>query len=291
MAKTIVSFIIHKMFVQGNTYIVSMEGYDVYVSLKRSHDLQDLNTSCITVEFPYVFDDNIGDESIHIIIKRKCVAILNRLGEVVRFKTKFYLIERIFEHDLFLLNFSTVDDMGKQRIGSAFSLGGGSFFPINSIPEQNIASEIADTLKNESEEVPFYENLRMDSFYYFATGQFNSAVIIHNTILESIVADHLLSKLIEIGLSEEEAKRRISKIFSRGTGPSEKGGMHKVMSKYFEEIDGRPFKSTTNLWNKFTQARAKRKNVIHPRTTRLSKEATFQTLKDIEEIINWIRKT
>jgi hypothetical protein len=56
-----------------------------------------------------------------------------------------------------------------------------------SIPEQNVESELKEMLKNEAE-VPFYENLRLDSYYYFITGQFNNAVIIHNIILESIVA-------------------------------------------------------------------------------------------------------
>jgi len=263
-----------------------MKGSDIYVSLNRVQQLQHLNTSLITLEFPYIFEENnnTSKEPIHEIIKRECVACLNRLGEVVRFKTKAYLIERIFEHDIFLLNFDSAYDTGRQRTASAFGLGGGPFFPIDSIPEQNVESDIAEMLKNEATEVPFYENLRLDSFYYFATGHFNNAVIVHNIILESIVADHLFSKLIERGLSNEEADLRITKIFSR------KRGMHKVMGEDFEQIDGRSFKSANSLWDKFIEARAKRKNVIHPRTTKLSKPLALQTLQDIEEIINWIHK-
>jgi hypothetical protein len=90
---------------------------------------------------------------------------------------------------------------------------------------------------------------------------------------------------VQTSLSKEEADLRITKIFSR------KRGMHKVMSEDFERIDGRSFKSANSLWDKFVQARAKRKNVIHPRTTRLSKELALQTLQVIEEIINWIHRS
>ena len=279
MAKTIVSFIIHKMFVQGSKYIVSMKGHDLSVTIKRSQTLQTTNTSSITIEFPYVFDEN---HSKHDVIKRECVACLNRLGEVVRFKTRLFVIERVFEHDIFLFNFNTVDGTGKESTGSAFGFGGGPIFPINSIPEQNVASEITGMLKNDTE-VPFYENLRLDSYYYFTTGQFNNAVIIHNIILESIIAVHLFGKLLEKGLSTEEANIRVDKIISR------KRGIHRVMCKDFQQIDGRSFRSR-NLWEKFMQARTTRKNVIHPRTTRLSKELALQTLQGIEEIIDWIHK-
>ena len=43
------------------------------------------------------------------------MACLNRLGEIVRFKTKFYFIERIFEHDTFPFNVDTEDYTGKER--------------------------------------------------------------------------------------------------------------------------------------------------------------------------------
>lgn len=279
LAKTIVSFVIHKMFVQGNKYIVSMKGYDVCVTIKREQTLQSTSTSLINIEFPYLFDESPSKAEV---IKRECAACLNRLGEVVRFKTRLFVIERVFEHDIFLFNFDTVDSTGKKSTGSAFGFGGGPIFPINSIPEQNVEPELIQMLRNETE-VPFYENLRLDSYYYFITGQFNNAVIIHNIILESIVADHLRGKLLKKGLSNEEADKTVDKIFSQ------KKGMHRVMSEGFEQIDGRSFRSS-NLWEKFTLARTTRKNVIHPRTTRISKELALQTLQDIEEIIDWIHK-
>jgi hypothetical protein len=112
----------------------------------------------------------------------------------------------------------------------------------------------------------------------------------HNIILESAVADHLFNKLIQKGATDEdEADKRISKIFSRNRGTGEKGGIHRVMSEDFEQIDGRSFRST-DLWDEFIQARTRRKNVIHPRTTRLSKDLALKTIQDVEEIINWIRR-
>ncbi len=61
------------------------------------------------------------------------------------------------------------------------------------------------------------------------------------------------------------------------------------MSVDFEQIDGRSFRSS-DLWDKFIQARMKRKNVIHPHTTRLSKGLALKTIQDIEEIIDWIHE-
>jgi hypothetical protein len=267
------------MFVQGNKYIVSIKGHDVYINIERGRTLQSTNTSSVTMEFPYLFDESLNKDEV---IKRECVACLNRLGEVVRFKTRLFVIERIFEHDIFLFNFKTVDNTGKKTTGSAFGFGGGPIFPINSIPEQDVESELTEMLKNETE-VPFYENLRLDSYYNFITGQFNNAVIIHNIILESIIADHLLGKLLKKGLPNEDADRTLDKIFSR------KRSIQRIMCKDFQQIDGRSFRSS-NLWEKFARARTTRKNVIHPRTTRISKERALQTLQDIDEIIDWIHK-
>jgi hypothetical protein len=86
------------------TLDLSMKGHDVCVTIKRGQTLEGTNASSITIEFPYSFDESLSKDEV---IKRECVACLNRLGEVVRFKTRFFVIERVFEHDIFLFNTRT----------------------------------------------------------------------------------------------------------------------------------------------------------------------------------------
>lgn len=283
MEKTIATFIISRPFVQGNRYSVSMNHKEVVITTTRSPYLVDMNRVQVTIEFASHFRQDSVPEA----IKRECVLCLNRLIDVVRYKTQFYLIERVTEHDIFLFNFKIIKEDGKTRVGGAMNFGG-PYFPLDSIPETIVESEISKMLMDESSIVPFYENLRLDSFHYFSTRQFNVSVIIANIALESIVADHLFNKLIMKGLSSVDADSTIEHLFSLKRSGGEKGGLHRVMSKDFEAIDGRCFKSS-NLWKKFEVVRTRRKNVIHPYTTELDEQTALQTIKDVMEIIDWIR--
>jgi hypothetical protein len=273
------------MFVQGKEYSLRMEGQEIKVKLNRTNN-PSINVTLVTIEFPYLIEES-GTASQGSLVKTKCIDCLNRLGDVVRYLSKFYLIERIFEHDIFYLEIETMDELGRRRGGFDLDFGSNKFFPLDSIPESELERDISSRLKQENAEVPYYESLLLDSYYYYTTGRNNEAVIACNISLEAIVALHLVNKLVEKGYSKDQAQRRVGKIFSHSRNGKERG-MHKVMNLDFQEIDGRSFKST-ELWEKFKTARTRRKNVIHPYTTNLPSSLTLETLRDIKQIIDWIR--
>jgi hypothetical protein len=284
---TLAKFTLFKMFVQGNEYYLKMDGQEIKVKLNRGNN-PSINATLVTIEFPYLLEEGEEDSN-GSLVKKKCIDCLNRLGDVVRFLTKFYLIERIFEHDIFYLETETIDELGNRRRGFGLHFGGSKFFPLDSIPENKLEQDISSMLKDENAEIPYYENLLLDSYYYYTTGRNNEAVIACNISLEAIVALHLVNKLVEKGYSKIQARRRVGEIFSHSTNEKKRWGLHKVMSLDFEEIDGRSFKST-ELWEKFKTARTRRKNVIHPYTTNLSPPLTLETIRNVKQIIDWIHR-
>ncbi len=161
-----------------------------------------------------------------------------------------------------------INKHGIQRVGSSFGFGG-PFFPITTISEVDVFENISQMLKNE-DKISFYENLLLDSYHYFSRYQFNTAIIICNVALEAIVANHLNTKLIKIGNTHEKAFNTISDIFSLRKSSGEKGGLHKVIGKDFQDIDGRSFKDNHDLWEKFNLIRTVRKKCSTSHITTLN---------------------
>jgi len=187
---------------------------------------------------------------------------LNRLIEVVRYKTNKYWIPPINEHDIIFFNvLEKVDDAGKKRTGWVL-VPDGLVLPLDAKNQTDVQDEIAEMLKNERV-VPVFANLLLDSFNYFATGRFNESVIVANIALEEMVKNHLYDKLVrEKGYSEEESEKEISAIFSdrkeRG-----KRGLHRVMSINFKEIDGRSLEDNSKLWHEFNEEQHERMLFTH----------------------------
>ena len=186
----------------------------------------------------------------------------NRLIEVVRYQTTKYWITPINEHDIIFFEvLENVDDSGKKRTGWIHTPDA-LVFPIYTKNQRDVQGEIAEML-NKEYLVRVYENLLLDSFYYFATGRFNESVIIANIALEEMVKNYLYDKLVnENGYSEEEADKKISAIFS-DKKVAGKRGLHKAMSINFKETDGRSLEDNSELWFKFNEEQHRKMLFIH----------------------------
>ena len=153
--------------------------------------------------------------------------------------------------------------------------------------ESSVKTEILSMLEK-GQKIPPYENLALDSFNYYSTGQFNEAVILMNIAFEEFVKQFLFEKLIaKQNLQADEAGRKINQIFSHKKKEG-KTGMHKVMTVDFKEIDGRSLEQHPELWCKFNSARITRKNTMHPNTTIIRMDTATNTIQSLLDIIRWI---
>jgi hypothetical protein len=123
-------------------------------------------------------------------------------------------------------------------------------------------------------------------FNAFDTQRFNEAVILINAAFEVYVADFLISRLVKKGYSEEDAKKDVGGRFSRP-----KRTLHKVLTSDFKEIVGKSLEDDDkDLWQKFENAREKRKNAVHPYISKLTEEDAVKVISNILEIINWMKR-
>jgi hypothetical protein len=321
MAKTTVDFRLPSALIEPGEYEVSIDGITAKIrivlipnreamnrimgleanatgsgSVRLSRDRYGVvNISQVTIELPFTVDAKIDSTSSNMfdmfsqsaMIKRECLRFLNRLVEVERWNTRKYWITPIEEQEILHFTSLVEPDEGKPRMGMAMGLGGGQLhFPIVTLEEKNVEQEIKTKLASETE-LPFYDSLFLDAINYYETGRYNEALIVLNIALESFVADYLLSKLKEKGHSEEDAAKLVDKAFSREK-KNRKSGMRKVLSEDFKEIDGRSLEDNSELWDTFGNARDKRKNVIHPRTTELTQEVALETMLDIVDVWRWV---
>jgi hypothetical protein len=154
-----------------------------------------------------------------------------------------------------------------------------------SITEQSqLKKEIGQILLKE-ERIPFFNSTFLDSFNAFDTRRFNEAVILINAAFEGYVADFLILKLMKKGYSEEDVQKDVGRRFSRPKA------LHKVLTSDFKEIIGKSLKDDDkDLWEKFEDARKKRKTAVNPYISQLTENDAFKAISDILEIINWIKK-
>lgn len=326
MVKTIVKIRIPFTFVNEGTYEISINGQvaSVVINYERNsggmanmmnwevsapgasklemmpdhHGL--VNKSNVYIEIPYyvlpvnrVFimpdgqklgpiEDHFGE------IQRACLEYLNRLIEVVRFKTGQYWTSPLSSKDVFINEFNLLDEVGR-NVGGALAIMpcGGSFgFENKIISQTNVQPQISSALKNE-EKIPIYETLYLDSINYFSTGRFNEAVIMINIALEVFVQEYLFQKMISNGIESDEANKKITVIFSHGKQGG-KSGLHKVLTVDFREIAQRSLEDNMNLWTLFGDARDIRKNTMHPRTTKLSEGKARKAMNTIIKVMNWV---
>ena len=313
MAKTVVEFTLPFVVVGEGQYTVQLNGKVAKITVIRVQNKggmetvmglasigqgglamgQDLhgvmNVSKITIELPYILEafesreeakqvDPVAKSSI---LKKECISYMNRLIEVVRWKTRQYWIPSVAPRDILWWRCKMIDDSGKGKEETMMDFGKGISVPIQVTDQVVVINEIDRMLANE-ERVPLADNLYLDAINYFEAGRFNEAIIVMNVALETLVAGHLFVKLIRKDVRADEAVEQVSDMLS--------DKFHKVMTTHFKKVDGRSLQDDEELWKKFNSVRFTRKNVIHPRTKKLSEQEAREVMDNITEIVSWVMR-
>ncbi len=317
MVKTIVNFVLPFVTVEEGKYEVSLDGKiaKITISFQQNPEsfekvtklkFQDrgdvklnilpdphgiVNYTNVTIEIPSYYDPNKGkpiviDDSITNPLKQDCISYINRLVEVVRFSTSKYWIPRINEQDILTFEYTTTDDSGKTRSGLYSDFGRGRTFPLVIRQQVTVQEQISDFLRNEGK-IPLDQNLFLDSINYFVIGSFNEAVIIVNVALEVLVQKHLFERFKNKGFQDDDANKKVDKIFSKEKKNGKKG-LHKILTVDFEEIGKKSLENSLDLWIKFNKMRSTRKNAIHPKTKKIPPEEAKNTIETGFQIANWI---
>ena len=213
--------------------------------------------------------------------KREFIPFLNRLIEVVRFKTKAYWITPITEHDIVYFDIiEKIDDTGKSTW--VFSLVPDALlFPIQTIDQENVKQDISHMLENNIQ-VPRFELLLLDSYNYFATSQFNLAVIIANTALEIFIEQYIKQILSQ----KYDGKRLQSKVSLALEG---KKLHHKVRRNFFYSQNHGELLKSHPIYEKFDFARESRRKAVHS-DVELDRNTSLNSIKYISDFIHYLRK-
>lgn len=314
MPKTVVKFTLPFVTVEEGEYPVSISGKTAKITISFQQNLESFekitkmkfhssggkvslsrdphgiaNYTNVSIEFPYYYDVSkdggfmTTEFSTTHPLKQDSIVYLNRLIEVIRWLTARYWIQRVKEQDILSFEYVRIDDEGKGKEGFASDYGASREFPLAVKEQSSVSNEILDILKNE-QEIPLDQNLFLDSINYFVHGSFNEAVIIANVALEVLVSEHLFTRFITNGLSEEEASKKVEKMFSK----QKKKGLLKILTSDFVDIGKKSLEDSPDLLEKFKNARDVRKNAIHPRIKKLKDDEARQTIETMMQIANWI---
>lgn len=326
MAKTVVDLTLPFALLDNGTYNVSIDNKTAIITLTRentqSRQAQMMGMSFVAppgatmrmpndfyglvditrirIEFPFLIrptnvrdkgDGTLEDLSHdnHVNVQRTCLTYLNRLIEVIRWHTKRHWIHNLAGSDVYLNKFDLFDDNGRnvggqihgQPILTLFNL------PSDAETQDSKKNQIESSLESEGK-VPVHDALYLDSLHDFSQGRFNKAVMVINTALESATTEYLFQQLIKNGDSKDDAEKKIDKILSFGIRLNRKSGFRKILSEDFKSITGRSLEDEPELWNRFDDARRKRKTTLHPYVGQLSEDTARQAIIDIINVMNWV---
>jgi len=254
----------------------------------------------IRIEFPFLIhptkvrdkgDGTLEDLSHdnHVTVQRVCLVYLNRLIEVIRWHTKRHWIHNLAGSDVYLNKFDLFDDNGRNIGGQIHGQPILTLFTLPSVTETQDSKKNQIDLSLESEErVPVHDALYLDALHDFSQGRFNKSIMAINTALESATTEYLFQQLIKNGDSESDAEKKIDKILSFGIKRNRKSGFHKILTEDFKSITGRSLEDEPELWNRFKDARVKRKTTLHPHVGKLSEDTSRQAIVDVLNVMNWV---
>jgi len=326
MVKTIVNLTLPFALLENGTYDVTIDGKTAIINLTRentqSRQTQMMGMSFVAppgatmsmpndfyglvditriqIEFPFLIrptrirdrgDGTLEDLSHdnHINVQRTCLTYLNRLIEVIRWHTKRHWIHNLAGSDVYLNNFDLFDDNGRNVGGQTHGQPILTLFNLPSVVETQDSkkNQIDSSLKSE-EKIPVHDALYLDALHDFSQGRFNKAVMVINTALESATTEYLFEQLIKNGSSRDEAKKTVDKIISFGKKKNKKSGFHKILTEDFKKVTGKTLEDEPELWNRFNDARLKRKTTLHPYIGKLSEDTARQAIVDILNVMNWV---
>lgn len=290
-------FILHRGFVSPGTYEVYVGGMKAVILVSRernSHSLEkifprfspvnpsdaydihgivNISRISMTLTTPFKFEDNprVAED-----LKRECLKYLNRLVEVIRYKTRKYWLLPVSEYEVLYADIQDLTDVSlkkKQGYLEMSYVTAAVNLPIKE--ESEVIDEIKHLLKN-GEKLPYSEALILDAYSYIFTGQFNESIVMSNLALEIFILESLREILQLIYSTDEEIDGALERVT--------KGKLHATFRKNFlGGKDHNELIETNDIYRKFDEARNYRSQIMH-HGKRLNMHDAEVNLRDILHI-------
>ena len=161
MGKITTEFILHREFIREGEYNVKKDGIVAKITVTRIQNKESMQKmmgqleSMGRVETTHHYHGVINISKIRITLpyhkefgepvefKKECIPFLNRLIEVVRYKTKAYWITPLTDHDIRYFDIvENVDDTGKTTHGFSF-VPNALVFPVCVIDQIDVQQDIS----------------------------------------------------------------------------------------------------------------------------------------------------
>jgi len=256
----------------GGSASMSSDSHGIVRITKISLEFTDLDNS--------VFGHEGDPLSKSYLLKKICVSYLNRLIQIVRWKTGKFWMPLVTE-DAILGFTKNLSDGKRFDDGFVMDFGRTRTYPINTKNQSDVKDKINDLLKNE-DPIPLDESLFLDALNYYVKGRYNEVIILINVSLEIFLQKYLFSILSKT-MSNEEASKQVRKLFS--------DGLHRMFKGKFIQIDGRKLEEDSEMWKTFENLRDTRLYAIHaPYVTEISEGGASSNLNKALKLIRWIRK-
>ena len=251
-------------------------------TVEMSHDYHGVvNIFKIRVILPFVIDVSSGNADEPPALKKKCIPYLNRLREVVRYYTNKYWIAPVSEHDItYFRILEEVNESGQKRRGFALIFDS-LVFPVQINEESGVMKHITDMLLRGLKPSTSM-NLLLDSFNYFATGQFNEAVILANIGMEAFADEFITDVLRHKYSNQTELNKKVNDALS--------GKFHHVVRRnFFKDLsDAELRKKNDVIYLKFDSARKTRRSVMHARVKQIEESQSLQAISNVRDAIKYI---
>ena len=188
-------------------------------------------------------------------VKLECLKYLNRLVEVVRFKTKKYWLLPVVEHEILYADISDfIHDSGKKKEGYV-DMSEVSMLNLPMLAESDVLPEIQHLLKS-GERINYSDSLILDSYYYIFLGKYNESVITSNFALEMFILESLKEILQFRYASETELEHALHNVL-------EKNLRYTFRKNFMGGKDHLTLMKDSDIYRKFDTARDFRANVLH----------------------------
>lgn len=212
-------------------------------------------------------------------IKLECLKYLNRLVEVIRFKTRKYWLLPVNENELLYADFSDyVDKSGMRKEGYVnMSPMFGLDVPITD--ESEVLHEVRELLKNEH--IIYYsDSLILDAYTYILLGRYNDSIATSNLALEMFILEilrEILQYRYATDLELDDALKRVVE-----------DKLHATFRKNF--LNGKKHDElmrTSDVYRKFDASRNYRAKIMHG-GKRLDRSEAVMNLNNIHAVDGYL---
>ncbi len=227
------------------TPLAPLEDFDIHGIINICHVTMELS-----LPFTLVNNSSQNDE-----VKSECLKYLNRLVEVVRYKTRKYWLLPVTNNELLYADISDlIDGSGKRKEG-IIDMSSIFILPTPYKNEFEVYGEIEQLLKN-GQKIHYFDSLILNAHNYIFLGQYNDSILTSNLALEIFILESLREVLQYRYATETELAKALNSVLE--------DKLHATFRKNF--LNDKPhfeLMRTSEIYKKFDAARENRSKIMH----------------------------